>query len=248
MSSPDADGAQDGKRRRVDLRLGFEGMTLSSSGRLVSPPLSAQKHESPPSDSPGIDVEEVSGWQPNAQQGKVEEPHEQPLDGVNVEELPEDEIYEIPRREHDLYDLEDEKWHYIDNDPDRECLLRYQLTTGIHISSLSDSSGSPPPSPHRGTTPQPGSLEQPGQNGFTISPSFLTHMLRANANAASSVPLAPYHWDPDREKKLGLVLYRQPQEAQSTQSFETGRFEALDDAMELDSPMDVDTGGDMDIE
>jgi hypothetical protein len=122
MSTPEGDESPDGsKRRRVDLRLGFEGMTLSSSGRLVSPPLSAQKHESPTSEETlSVDVEEVTGWQPNAQQGRVEEPHEPSIHDVDIEVLPEDEIYEIPRREHDLYDLEEEKWHYIDNDPDRE--------------------------------------------------------------------------------------------------------------------------------
>lgn len=76
-------------------------------------------------------------------------------------------------------------------------------------------------------------------------------MLRVNAEAAAKVPVAPFHWDPDREKKLGLVLYRQPTDRGATppQTEDENRFQELNDGMELDpEPMDIDQGGDMDIE
>jgi hypothetical protein len=132
--------------------------------------------------------------------------------------------------------------------------------SGIVITSIS-------PSSSRSTSPDGSSsrnLSQPGEQGFTLSPSLLTHLLAAQREHWSSYGTTPnLSFDiPNRER--GLVLYRPLgippgiteevarmwSEGGVPTHDDEARFEDLDNeeviqaepsaAMEVDDDMDVD--------
>jgi hypothetical protein len=122
--------------------------------------------------------------------------------------------------------------------------------SGIVVTSLSDTeseasiSGSPTPLEHS-------DLNQPGSQGFTLSPSLLTHLLNSQREHFSV---------PHKSQEKGLILYRPlgippgPQIVQqwpapeSNQQYDSSRFEELDEDEDTGMGMGENDSGGMEID
>lgn len=138
--------------------------------------------------------------------------------------------------------------HWHEPEKDREYPSMTLLTAGIVITSLSSS-----PSSSRSSSPENTSqhrnLTQPGEQGFTLSPSLLTHLL--GKQSWDKMPPLSGH-SPDQK---GLVLYRplgippgtdmqwdeivrrwkEGGSGSGTQQDDSSRFEMIDDDENLQS-------------
>jgi hypothetical protein len=141
----------------------------------------------------------------------------------------------------------------------------------IVVTSLSSPESSPPPqgarisrAHSRDASPDPASdkpysftenrhLSQPGSQGFTISPSLLTHILNAQREQL------PFDVNAHTAPERGLVLYRpvpgmgrpvveEWNDANHVPLDDSGRFEEVDDDEELTTGQQQDANMDMDEE
>lgn len=111
---------------------------------------------------------------------------------------------------------------------------------GIVVTSLSDTESEN--SSTESTTPHKSSnLNQPGEQGFTLSPSLLTHLLNTQRERFTTLP----------PQEKGLVLYRPlgiPSAPQIVQQWpgqedDSSRFEELDDDENTEMAGQADSGG-----
>lgn len=230
---------------------------LSRRGR---PPQQQDEVEQPPPDTiydQDVDVEDVTPRigvkrrSHSAEDGR--RAVKRPRDEMDVDMS---EIEEIPRGRQKSQWYEPEKDSKLTN-------IKSRLTSGIVYTALSASSSrSSSPDPKSASAVQ---LSQPGDNGFTISPSMLTRLLAAH-NHPAIPPLFPLN------REMGMVLYR-PLGMASTENFgakdvedivrewqdkmrageHSGRFESVDEDEDLTLnevvPVTVDgEAGDMDID
>ena len=128
---------------------------------------------------------------------------------------------------------------------------------GIVITSLGSSSSSRSSSSDRSSAQSPRHITQPGSQGFTLSPSFLTHLLAAQRDQFGVDPLG------GRKREQGLILWRPPAMppgwpsevvktwgAASGSRGEEGRSEKMDDdevGQDEIGEMDVDEDMQMDV-
>lgn len=139
---------------------------------------------------------------------------EQQQDDINMDE----DMGDIPRRSR----RRRTEWH--EPEKDREYNIENRLlTTGIVITSLGSPNSSQ--SSSRSTSPQR-HLSQPGAQGFTLSPSLLTHLLNSHRNTHTAAPAGP----------RDLVVYRSPTWDRSDLNVvsDANRFQEIDDEDMMD--------------
>ena len=119
------------------------------------------------------------------------------------------------------------------------CLDKYTDLAGVVVTSLSDTE-SEDSSSESISSSQRSDLNQPGAQGFTLSPSLLTHLLNSQRN----------HFAPTPHQEKGLILYRPlgiPPTPDIVQQWpgqdDSSRFEELDDDENTAMGGQEDTGG-----
>jgi hypothetical protein len=126
------------------------------------------------------------------------------MDMDSLDNLQDEEIQEIPR---DRTRRSRTTWHEPERDRELPIHHRPYIDSadipGIVITALSPTSSrssSPETSPSR-------NLSQPGEQGFTLSPSLLTHLLAAQREHWNKSDISNLNFDQPKPE-TGLVLYR----------------------------------------
>ena len=217
-------------------------------------------------------------WGPAQQASEVHQPHDSPARHPRGFDLNVEDVTDRPRgkKRHDQGDEEAEmsarraakrrmttdidmegdrsKTRWYEPEKDRQLCFGYQEQSadrpGIVITSLEDTPS--PTSSHvslEDDSPTRRQLEQPGLQGFTLSPSLLTHLLKAQKDNLHPFPF------PAAQQEKGLVLYQPitlPPEWQEVvrawqgqpelRTGDEGRFEELDEDEDASLGMSMDEG------